>query len=58
MGLKQNKTAIQALRDTITALDDAKMPADVRQKKQQDVQIMLGLMAKNRAFDGKQSRNM
>uniref|UniRef100_A0A146LER3 Protein-lysine N-methyltransferase SMYD4 n=1 Tax=Lygus hesperus TaxID=30085 RepID=A0A146LER3_LYGHE len=53
MALKQNYTAIQALRETISALDDAKIPADVRQKKQNDIQIMMGIMVKSKAFDEK-----
>lgn len=50
--MKQHQKAIEAFRETITALDNAKLSLERRQKWQKDVQIMLAVMTKNNAKDG------
>ncbi|KAK9499021.1 hypothetical protein O3M35_003540 [Rhynocoris fuscipes] len=53
LALKQHQKAIQAFRETITALDDSKLTIERRQKWQKDIQIMLAVMTKNKAVDEK-----
>lgn len=53
MALKQNKSGLNVLKETLTALDDAKIPLERRLKWQKDIQIMIALMSKNRVQDGK-----
>ncbi|XP_073981642.1 SET and MYND domain containing, class 4, member 3 isoform X2 [Rhodnius prolixus] len=55
LALKQHQKAIEAFRETITALDNAKLSLERRQKWQKDVQIMLAVMTKNNAKDEKMS---
>ncbi|BES93949.1 set and mynd domain-containing protein [Nesidiocoris tenuis] len=57
LGLKQNHSALQTFRETLRSLDDAKIPTESRQKKQVDIQIMLGLLTKNKAIDEKIEAN-
>lgn len=51
LALKQHQKAIKAFRETIIALDDAKISLERRQKWQKDIQIMLAVMAKNNVKD-------
>ncbi|RZF40765.1 hypothetical protein LSTR_LSTR011282 [Laodelphax striatellus] len=44
---KRHRLAVDAFRRTLTALDDAKLPLERKQKWQKDVQIMLAMLAKN-----------
>ncbi|XP_014292302.1 SET and MYND domain-containing protein 4 [Halyomorpha halys] len=53
LALKQNKTALDILKETLTALDDAKLPLERRLKWQKDVQIMITMMTKNKLEDAK-----
>lgn len=48
LALQQLKSAREVFRTTLTALDDAKLPTDRRQKWQRDVQIMLAMLDKNK----------
>lgn len=56
LALKQNKSALDNLKQTLVALDDAKLPLDRRMKWQKDVQIMITMMLKNKLQDGNTMR--
>ncbi|XP_014249101.1 SET and MYND domain-containing protein 4-like [Cimex lectularius] len=51
LALKQHKSGLSALRETIVALDDAKLPSEKKMKKQKDIEIMTALMLKNKLVD-------
>ena len=53
LALKQNKSALDILKETVVALDDAKLPLDRRMKWQKDIQIMIAMMTKNQVKDCK-----
>ncbi|CAH1402398.1 unnamed protein product [Nezara viridula] len=53
LALKQNKAALHILKQTLIALDDAKLPLERRMKWQKDLQIMITMMTKNKLADEK-----
>uniref|UniRef100_A0A1B6J8P5 Protein-lysine N-methyltransferase SMYD4 n=2 Tax=Homalodisca liturata TaxID=320908 RepID=A0A1B6J8P5_9HEMI len=48
LALQQLKSARGAFRQSLQALDEAKLPAEKRQKWQRDIQIMLAMLDKNK----------
>lgn len=49
LALGKYNLACDVFKQTVTALDEAKLPIERRQKWQKDIQIMLAMMNKNRS---------